>query len=90
MSVLVIRPDGRAIGLYTEDIDLALLGETAIRRASHVEPDDSGQWWADLSPVGGSSLGPFARRSQALAAEKDWLAAHLEALGLPSAGPIRT
>ena len=88
MSVLVIRPDGRAIGLYTEEIDLATLGETTIRRASHVEPDDAGLWWADLSPVGGPALGPFARHSQAIAAERDWLAEHMEALSLPSAGPI--
>ena len=32
-----------------------------IRRASHVEPDEAGRWWADLSPVGGPRLGPFAR-----------------------------
>ena len=88
MSALVIRPDGRVIALYTEEIDLARLGETSIRRASQVEPDDSGRWWADLSPVGGPALGPFARRSQAIAAERDWLAARMETLGLPSAGPI--
>jgi len=87
MSVLVIRPDGRAIGLYTEEFDLARLGEIVIRRASRVEPDDSGRWWADLSPVGGPALGPFARRSQALAAERDWLATHLGAACLPSTGP---
>ena len=80
-------PDGRAIGLYTEEIDLARLGETSTRRASHVEPDNSGRWWADLSPIGGPALGPFARRSQALASEEDWLAAHMEAVGLPPAVP---
>jgi len=45
----------------------------SIRRASYVEPDDHGQWWADLHPVGGPCLGPFPRRSAALAAELRWL-----------------
>jgi hypothetical protein len=45
----------------------------AIRRASQVEPDAAGLWWADLAPVGGPMLGPFARRMQALTAEQTWL-----------------
>jgi hypothetical protein len=40
------------------------------------EPDASGQWLADLAPVSGPILGPFAQRSEALAAESDWLARH--------------
>ena len=47
-----------------------------IRRASHVEPDDDGRWFADLSPVEGPKLGPFALRSQALDAERVWLEAN--------------
>ena len=43
--------------IYTEDIDLAVLGSLAITRASHVEPDQQGRWWADLSPVDGGVLG---------------------------------
>ena len=39
------------------------------RRASHVEPDADGRWWADLSPVAGPRLGPFEVRSAALDAE---------------------
>jgi len=52
-----------------------------------------GRWWVDLSPAGGpAALGPFALRSQAIAAERDWLAAHLESadrpfLGASKAGP---
>jgi hypothetical protein len=49
----------------------------SIRRASHVEPDDDGQWWADLSPVNGPHLGPFAKRSEALTAESSWLEQHI-------------
>ncbi|MCI0640167.1 MAG: hypothetical protein L0Y70_13925 [Gemmataceae bacterium] len=44
-----------------------------VERASHVEPDPVGHWWADLAPVGGPLLGPFDRRSEALQAESTWL-----------------
>ena len=73
---LVIKPNGAVRCLYTEKIDLNTLGRSVIRRASHVEPDENGRWIADLSPVGGPLLGPFARRSQALAAESRWLEEH--------------
>ena len=67
--MLMISPSGVVSGLYDELIDLQRLGSLQITRASHVEPDPDGQWWADLSPVGGKKLGPFSVRSQALAAE---------------------
>jgi hypothetical protein len=51
--LLRINPGGAVRCLYAEAIDLAALGTLAIRRASHVEPDGQGHWWADLSPVGG-------------------------------------
>ena len=35
-----------------------------------------GRWSADLAPVCGPSLGPFALRSEALAAEREWLETH--------------
>ncbi len=69
--MLVIRPGGIVAGLYGELIDLSQLGNLHVTRASHVEPDELGQWWADLSPVGGPKLGPFPSRSSALAAERD-------------------
>ena len=50
---LVIDAAGSIRCLYDEAIDLAALGSLSIRRASHVEPDESGQWFADLAPVGG-------------------------------------
>lgn len=67
-------------------------GATAIARASCVEPspmriesegNDSAGWgwtwgWtADLSPVGGPVLGPFALKNDALEAERNWLDANL-------------
>lgn len=38
------------------------------------------EWWADLRPVGGPILGPYAGRDAALSAEKEWLESH----GVPS------
>jgi hypothetical protein len=70
---LVIEPGGVVRCIYGEEIDLAALGSPAISRASHVEPDQQGRWWADMSPVGGGLLGPFGTRSEALAAEQSWL-----------------
>lgn len=70
---LVVHADGTLHGLYDETLDLSQLGQMSIRRASHVEPTDQGQWQADLAPVDGPVLGPFALRSEALAAEVEWL-----------------
>lgn len=73
---LLIHPDGQVTCLYDETIDLTSLGSLAISRASHVEPDETGRWHADLSPVGGPTLGPFELRSAALTAEREWLEAN--------------
>jgi hypothetical protein len=73
---LLINPKGVIATIYDETIDLAPLGSVTIRRASHVEPDEQGRWTADLSPVGGPVLGPFALRSAALDAERTWLSAN--------------
>jgi hypothetical protein len=73
---LLIRTNGSVLCVYDEAIDLSQLGQLTISRGSHVEPDQHGQWHADLSPVGGPVLGPFPLRSEALAAEHDWLEAN--------------
>jgi hypothetical protein len=75
---MLLVVDARGVGrcLYTEAIDLAALGRLSIRRASAVEPDAEGRWLADLSPAGGPVLGPYGRRSEALAAERSWLERH--------------
>jgi hypothetical protein len=70
---LVIEPGGAVRCVYSEDLELQSLGNAKIVRASHVEPDPQGRWFADLSPVEGPRLGPFDRRSTALAAEDAWL-----------------
>lgn len=74
------------------DEGLSNLRETAIARESYVEPapmriekegnDSTGWGWtwgwtADLSPVDGPVLGPFAVKSDALEAERNWLDANL-------------
>jgi hypothetical protein len=83
---LVIDAQGLVRCVYAETIDLSTLGPCRIVRASHVEPDAAGCWWADLGPVSGPKLGPFDRRSLALAAETAWLAQHW--LALSPANPL--
>ena len=81
---LLIDPFGQVHCLYSEMIDLSLLGKVRVRRASHVEPDEAGRWWADLAPVGGPRFGPFPLRSEALQAETAWLDQFLLDRGTPS------
>ena len=71
--MITFSGDGTAKTIYTEDIDFTLLGKVHHTRASHVEPNEKGEWTADLSPVGGPKLGPFKLRSEALQSEIRWL-----------------
>ncbi len=73
---LVIDAGGSIRCIYGEELDLRALGRLQITRASHVEPDRDGFWWADMGPSGGPVLGPYGSRSEALAAERKWLAGH--------------
>ncbi|QDV11458.1 hypothetical protein CA51_13220 [Rosistilla oblonga] len=70
---IVVTASGRVKSVYGETINLASIGTLDIQRGSHVEPNQEGQWMADLSPVDGPLLGPFDNRSEALAAEVAWL-----------------
>ena len=74
---IVIDVHGRIRCRYSEAIDWTCLGGPSITRASHVEPDADGRWWADLAPVQGPKLGPYFLRSAALEAEQQWLDAWL-------------
>jgi hypothetical protein len=67
---LKISRNGQISAIYSDDLTaLMSLGQSKIRRASHVEPCPDG-WSCDLSPVAGPFfLGPFSLRSEALAAE---------------------
>ena len=75
---LVVATDGVARCIYDEALDLREIGRLSITRASHVEPDAEGYWWADMGPVDGPVLGPFRSRTEALGAEREWLAARLQ------------
>lgn len=70
---LVIGRRGEVRCIYDDLLDLHCLGTPHIVRASHVEPDPEGRWWADLSPISGPRIGPFNRRTEALEAELAWL-----------------
>jgi len=75
MKEMQIRVHGSQIRFIHND-DLAGFmdeGEMEIKRASHVEPCQTGGWLADLTPTGGPVLGPFLRRDKALEAEVEWL-----------------
>ena len=70
---LVVGCDGGVRCIYDEALDLRELGKLQITRASHVEPDRDGFWFADMGPVEGPVLGPFRNRTEALQAERGWL-----------------
>lgn len=71
---LFISPKGCVTAIYSEAINLQTLGTPTITRASHVEPDAMGRWFAQI--IDGPQLGPFEKRSEALVAEVDWLTSH--------------
>ena len=70
---LVVGTDGGVRCIYDQSLDLRALGKLQITRASHVEPDTEGMWWADMGPSGGPVLGPFGTRGEALEAERRWV-----------------
>jgi len=77
--ILKINCEAEVSAIYGDDLaGLIEQAETvSITRASHVEPTTDGQWTADLSPVGGPVLGPFALRQTALDEEVAWLKQNL-------------
>ena len=70
---LVVGVDGSVRCIYDEALDLREIGKLQITRASHIEPDRDGFWWADMGPVDGPVLGPYGSRTEALGAERGWL-----------------
>ena len=74
--LLEIAPNGTLRFLWDDNLaPLLHLGEASLQRVSHVEPSGSA-WVADMTHVGGSVLGPFVLRKEALAAERNWLQLH--------------
>ena len=76
---LVVDAGGSVRCIYDEALDLREIGKLQITRASHVEPDAEGYWWADMGPTAGPLLGPYASRGEALGAERAWLTKRSEA-----------
>ena len=72
---LAVDAGGDVRCVYGEELDLREIGRLTITRASLVEPDRDGFWWADMGPVDGPVLGPYGSRSEALGAEGEWLLA---------------
>ena len=70
---LVVDAGGDVRCIYGEELDLREIGKLQITRASHVEPDADGFWWADMEPSGGPVLGPYGSRTEALRAEREFL-----------------
>jgi hypothetical protein len=64
---------GNQLPILPLHAQLAALGRLSIARASPVEADAAGRWFADLAPISGPRLGPFGLRSQALALEQTLL-----------------
>jgi len=54
---LVVDARGGVWCIYDEGINLREIGTLKITRASHVEADAEGCWWADMGPSGGPVLG---------------------------------
>jgi hypothetical protein len=75
-----VHPDGTLAAIHNDALaDLCDEGKAEVKRASHVEPIDGGDfinWVADLSPMGGPKLQPRRLRSEALADEVAWLKQH--------------
>ena len=70
---LIVESSGLTRCVYSDAIPLQGFGQVRIERASNVEPNDHGDWIADLSPVSGPLLGPFLKRTDAIKAEVRWL-----------------
>jgi hypothetical protein len=69
----VVDAGGSVRCIYGEAPDPREIGKLQATRASHVEPDAQGYWWADLRPSGGPVLGPFRSRLEVLEKEREWL-----------------
>ena len=61
--------------IYSDEIADVVrdVGPVKITRASMVEPDENGQWVADMSPREGPKSQPFITRQEALDWEVKWI-----------------
>lgn len=74
---IFVTGSGDVVYLHDDDVHEVMqdvLDQAAIRRASYVEPQSDGRWYVDFAPIGLQiTLGPFRRRADALAAEREYL-----------------
>jgi len=75
LKTITIRKDATIEFIYDDDLKCFIDTNTGTKifRASHVEPDENGKWFADLGPVKGPKLTGFNTRAEALNAEVKWL-----------------
>lgn len=80
---IVIVDGDRLVTLYSDQLDLAALGQLHVERASHVEWDRDG--WVVILPSGRKLLDeggrPFRLRAQAIEAEVQYLQSQLATKG---------
>jgi hypothetical protein len=74
-----VNPDGTVVAVYTDTIDLLVVGHVRAVRASVVEWDECRQAWFARILSTGEVLGPFATRAEAVEAERAVLADRLVA-----------
>ena len=74
---IIVKPTGVFISVYDDAFDYGDFCKPQIRRVSQIEPDDSGGWIADLSPINGPKLGSFDKRNEAIEAELEYVNAML-------------
>lgn len=69
---IVIQSNGTISYIWSDDIDLSELGDVQVSRASHVEFNNKSKKW-EAHTVGGTFIGAFKKRSDAIAAEVKYL-----------------
>ena len=74
-----IAPNGDVTTLYTETVDLRVLGELEVSRASNIEYDHAAQGWAIVLKDGTILAETYPSREDALAAEVAYIQAHWDA-----------
>ena len=73
-AVLTFTPDGLGHGLYTEAIDLGVIGQLVVARATRIEFDNKSQYWRVYPAHGRKALFNSPSRQACL----DWEREHLE------------
>lgn len=76
--IIHVSADGKLTFVYDDDCaELLREGNAQVTRASRIEPwgQQGGEWFAEI--YGGPTLGPFALRREAIAAEVAWIEGNL-------------